>query len=454
MIKRNQQVINVVNMLLDAALLYCACSFLLPASSIGRAAVFAVSYWLFLALLRFYNGDRLYRLDQRAARIVIAGVLSTAILALLSYDLAAGSAAVRFGLLFLASVLLLLGKYILMFFFLRALRERGWNIKHIAVIGTGQSAVRFARDTQDNPKLGYHVFGFVGRENAAVLDSWLCDFDGLEDFLYDTDADEIVIALEPDEAALVRMIIPQCERSGLRFSLILEENDLLTEKTELHVIGGSKLLTPRSGRLDNIGWAFLKRLFDIVMSALGILILSPLMLMIAVGVRLSGPGPILFRQERVGKNRKVFTMLKFRSMRPNEMETTAWTGPSDPRRTFFGKWIRKLSLDELPQLFNVLTGSMSLIGPRPELPYFVEQYRKTIPLYMKKHQVRPGITGWAQVNGLRGDTNIEDRIAHDLWYIENWTPWLDIRIIFKTVFGGMINRETLRETAASVSAKQ
>ena len=140
-------------------------------------------------------------------------------------------------------------------------------------------------------------------------------------------------------------------------------------------------------------------------------------------------------------------------MRPNETETTAWTGPSDPRRTAFGKWIRKFSLDELPQLFNVLAGSMSLIGPRPELPYYVEQYRRTIPLYMVKHQVRPGITGWAQVNGLRGDTSIEDRIAHDLWYIENWTPWLDMRIIIKTVFGGMVNRETLREPAASMSAK-
>ena len=168
---------------------------------------------------------------------------------------------------------------------------------------------------------------------------------------------------------------------------------------------------------------------------------------IAVGVRLSGPGPILFRQERIGYNRRPFRMLKFRSMVPNREDTTAWTGQDDPRRTPFGAWLRKFSLDELPQLINVLTGSMSLIGPRPELPCFVEQYRKTIPLYMRKHQVRPGMTGWAQVNGFRGDTSIPDRIRCDLWYIAHWTPLLDLRILLRTVCGGMINRETLHRTA-------
>ena len=231
MIKKNQQIINVLNMLLDAALLYCACFLLLPSASLGSAAVYAASYWLILALLRFYNSDRLYRLDQRAVRIMIAGVFSHVILALLFHDPANASAVVRFVLLFALSVLLLLGKYSMMLLLLRALRTRGWNIKHLAVIGTGRSAIRFARDIQENRRLGYHVFCFIGRENTALSDLWLCDFDGLEDFLHDTDADEIVIALEPDEAALVREVMLQCERSGLRYSLIPTENDLLPKET-------------------------------------------------------------------------------------------------------------------------------------------------------------------------------------------------------------------------------
>ena len=137
-------------------------------------------------------------------------------------------------------------------------------------------------------------------------------------------------------------------------------------------------------------------------------------------------------------------MLKFRSLRQNKEENTAWTKDSDPRRTKFGAFIRKTSLDELPQLINVLKGDMSLVGPRPELPHFVEQFRETIPYYMVKHQVKPGMTGWAQVNGLRGDTSIEERIEKDLWYIENWSPWLDLRILFKTFFGGAINAEKIK----------
>ena len=181
-----------------------------------------------------------------------------------------------------------------------------------------------------------------------------------------------------------------------------------------------------------------------IVSVLGLTLLSPLLLVIAVGVKRSSPGPVLFRQVRVGYLRREFRMLKFRSMRVNVEEDTGWTTDEDPRRTKFGAFLRKTSLDELPQLINVLKGDMSLVGPRPELPHFVEQFRETIPYYMVKHQVKPGMTGWAQVNGYRGDTSIEKRIELDLWYIENWSPWLDIRILLKTVFGGTINAEKIK----------
>ena len=194
--------------------------------------------------------------------------------------------------------------------------------------------------------------------------------------------------------------------------------------------------------LDNIGNAFLKRAFDIAGSLALIVLTSPLMLIAAVGVKLSSPGPVIFKQLRVGKNKREFYMYKFRSMRLNAQEQTGWSTNVDSRKTVFGSFIRKCSIDELPQFFNVLKGDMSLVGPRPEVPHFVEQFKEEIPRYMVKHQVRPGITGWAQVNGLRGDTSIRDRIEHDLYYIENWNILFDVKILLMTVFK-TVNKEKL-----------
>ena len=160
------------------------------------------------------------------------------------------------------------------------------------------------------------------------------------------------------------------------------------------------------------------------------------LLLIAVGVKLSSPGPVFFAQERIGKDKKPFTMYKFRSLVVNDDSDTAWSGKSDSRRTAFGGWLRRCSLDELPQLFNVLRGDMSLVGPRPEIPYYVHRFKEEVPLYMVRHQVRPGMTGWAQIHGYRGDTPIPERVKHDVWYIENWSLWLDLRIMLDTVFRG------------------
>ena len=193
--------------------------------------------------------------------------------------------------------------------------------------------------------------------------------------------------------------------------------------------------------LDNLLNSFVKRMFDIVASLLGLVILSPFLLAVAIGVKITSPGPIIYKQERVGRNKKIFTMYKFRSMAvEGNADTTTWGTRDDPRRTRFGAFLRKYSIDELPQLYNVLRGDMSLVGPRPERPFFVEKFREEIPLYMIKHLVRPGITGWAQVNGWRGDTSIEKRIECDIHYIENWSFLLDIKILFLTVFRGFVNQ--------------
>lgn len=199
-------------------------------------------------------------------------------------------------------------------------------------------------------------------------------------------------------------------------------------------LDGLPMMNMRHIPLDYIGNALLKRMCDLAGAVFLMLLTIPVMLIAAVGVKLSSPGPIIFKQERVGKGRKHFNIYKFRSMYVNDIADTAWSSPGDERQTKFGAWMRKHFIDELPQLFNVIKGDMSLVGPRPEIPFFVEQFRKEIPHYMVKHQVRPGMTGWAQVNGLRGDTSIHRRIDYDLFYIENWNILLDLKIMWRTVF--------------------
>ena len=184
-----------------------------------------------------------------------------------------------------------------------------------------------------------------------------------------------------------------------------------------------------------------KRAFDIVCSLLGLVVLSPLLLAVSLLVAVTSPGGVFFRQERIGKDKKPFYMLKFRSMRVNAQSDTAWTRDHDPRRTAWGAFMRRYSIDELPQLFNVLAGDMSLVGPRPEIPRYVDHFKYSIPLYMVRHQVRPGITGWAQVNGLRGDTSIRARVDYDLYYIENWSMLFDIKILLMTPFKGVVNHQ-------------
>lgn len=205
---------------------------------------------------------------------------------------------------------------------------------------------------------------------------------------------------------------------------------------------GLPVINIRYVPLSNTFNALLKRVFDIVFSGIGIVVLSPLLLIIACAVKFTSKGPLIFKQERVGLRNEPFMMYKFRSMRVQDEkeEKKAWTVKDDPRVTKVGKFLRKTSLDELPQLFNIFKGEMSIVGPRPERPYFVEKFKEEIPRYMVKHQVRPGLTGWAQVNGYRGDTSIKKRIEYDLYYIENWTFGFDIKIMFMTIFKGFVNK--------------
>ena len=266
---------------------------------------------------------------------------------------------------------------------------------------------------------------------------------GLYDYLSkNRDIDEIIITLEMKDYDKLKDIIFTCEKLGVRAQIIPSYYKYLPAKPYVEEIGGVPLINMRYIPLDNLLNKFIKRAIDIVGSLFAIIIFSPIMLIVAIAIKLTSKGELIFKQERVGLNRKPFTMYKFRSMRiqdPNE-EKSEWTVKDDPRKTKVGNFIRKTSIDELPQFFNVLKGDMSLIGPRPERPFYVEKFKDEIPKYMVKHQVRPGITGWAQVNGWRGDTSIEKRIECDIYYIENWSISLDIKILFLTVFKGFVNK--------------
>lgn len=328
---------------------------------------------------------------------------------------------------------------------LRLIRFSGYNQKHVILIGNGSLAENYSATVSKNKRYGITVDGYLAcngsdEENNAI-GKYLGQYDELEKYIKSHGVDEVIIALEEPTSAVIFSVIECCEKCGTRVCVIPFYNYMISSVPSLHTVGNLKCFELRTSPLDDKLNEFFKRVFDIVFSLFIIIITSPVLLLVALGVKLSSPGPVLFKQQRVGKEKKLFTMYKFRSMKVNVDSDTAWSKDKDPRRTRFGSFIRKTSLDELPQFFNVLKGDMSVIGPRPEIPHYVEQFRETIPKYMLKHLVRPGITGWAQINGYRGDTSIEERIKCDIWYIENWTAGLDIKILFRTVFGGMVNNE-------------
>ena len=232
-----------------------------------------------------------------------------------------------------------------------------------------------------------------------------------------------------------------CEKSGVHTKFIPDYNSLIPGRPYMEDLMGLPVINIRYVPLSNTLSALAKRCVDLAGSFFGLILISPVLLFVAFLVKATSKGPVIFKQERVGLHNKPFMMYKFRTMylqQPGE-EKKGWTVKGDPRITRVGAFLRKTSLDELPQLFNVLKGDMSLVGPRPERPQFVEKFREEIPRYMIKHQVRPGMTGWAQINGYRGDTSIRKRIEYDIYYIENWSMTLDLKILFLTVFKGFIN---------------
>jgi Undecaprenyl-phosphate glucose phosphotransferase len=331
---------------------------------------------------------------------------------------------------------------------LASFRRKGFNKRFVLIVGAGSVGRSFYHNLQQHPDLGYEVVGFLDdyhKEHSpehSDMKPIIGMLDDLKRKLEKHPIDEVIIALPLEAHEKYAEIIEICERTGVKTLIIPDFFDLLPARPFFDNFAGIPLINVRDIPLDELSNRILKRWFDIAFSIAAIIMTSPIMLFIVIGLKLTSPGPILFKQERMGLDRKTFPMFKFRSMHvsTDAVSDTQWTVENDPRRTKFGSFLRRTSLDELPQFFNVLLGHMSVVGPRPERPFFVHQFKEKIPKYMIKHQIRPGITGWAQTNGLRGDTSIQDRIMFDIFYIENWTFFFDIKIIFKTVLKGLMNK--------------
>ena len=328
---------------------------------------------------------------------------------------------------------------------LRTFRKKGYNRKYILLVGYSRAAEEYINRITANPQWGYVVRGILDDKvpRGAVYKGVkvLGSIDNLLYILPENKLDEIAITLSLESYDRLEELVSLCEKSGVHTKFIPDYSSLIPGRPYMEDIVGLPVINIRYVPLTNTVSAAAKRLVDILGSAFGLILIMPLLLVVAILVKKSSPGPIIFKQERVGLHNKPFMMYKFRTMRLQEAgeEKKGWTVKGDPRVTKVGAFLRRTSIDELPQLFNVLKGDMSLVGPRPERPQFVEKFREEIPRYMIKHQVRPGMTGWAQINGYRGDTSIRKRIEYDIYYIENWSMALDIKILFLTFFKGFIN---------------
>ncbi len=462
MIRENQKLFNWLNIISDACILLAA----LPAAYWlrfcvlpGGASVIPLERYVFLnvgltvvqvalfALLGLYGSFRHVRLRQELPRLWQASLIGLALLfSWLFLDHGTHYSRLTWGICYLLAVTAWSLKRVLLRQVLRLARRRGFNQKWVLLVGSGETARRYCRELAADPALGYQILGYLAGGQGALSGDLkrLGTVEELEEILEARKPDEVVSALEMYEFAQTPQVINACDKAGIRLSIIPPYAKFLPGRPQFDELNGIPLMTMRRVPLDLAVNAACKRLFDILGSAVLLVLASPVMLVCAVGVKLSSPGPVIFKQERVGLNQKHFDMYKFRSMRLNDAQDSAWSTARDDRRTRFGSFIRKCSLDELPQLWNVLRGDMSLVGPRPELPHFVEQFREDVPLYMVKHQVRPGITGWAQVNGFRGDTSIQGRIDCDLYYIEHWSLLFDLQILWMTLFRGkFLNAEEI-----------
>jgi exopolysaccharide biosynthesis polyprenyl glycosylphosphotransferase len=317
------------------------------------------------------------------------------------------------------------------------LRRRSIGIERVVIVGAGRVGRRLLETIKSSPQLGYKVVGFIDNDpSISDVDGVpvLGPADALPAVLVEHHADDVLIALPHALHQELLDIVSRCEPAKVNIRVFPDVFQIMASEVSINDLNGIPLVTVRDVALR--GWRLtLKRVIDIIIGTLFLITMSPFLLLIAILVKLDSRGPAFYVQERVGLDSRPFLCIKFRTMKPNAEAQTGpvWATANDERRTRIGAVLRRFSIDEFPQFINVVLGDMSIVGPRPERPNFVEQFRQEIPRYMERHKEKAGITGWAQINGLRGDTSIEERTRYDVWYVENWSIWLDIKIMLRTV---------------------
>ena len=464
MIQDNQKNFSRLHMLIDALVIsgsYLCAWALRFVGPFAGSAVRTLSFQQYMLLLIFivpgylllYHAFTLYTpMRMQGRRLVLANIIKAntlgflLILSFLQMINEGDFSRLTILLFYVINICAGWGVRMLIFSLMRDMRKRGLNQKQVILVGYSRATEEYIDRILMNPQWGYVIRGILDDNvPAGTVYKGIKVIGRIANLMVILPAsrlDEIAITLGLSEYYRLEEIVALCEKSGVHTKFIPDYNKIIPTKPYTEDILGLPVINIRYVPLSNTFNALVKRCMDIVGSIAAIIVSSPVMLVLCVLIKLTSPGPLIYKQERVGLHNKTFRMYKFRSMelQPESEEKKAWTVKNDPRVTGIGKFMRRTSLDELPQLFNILRGDMSLVGPRPERPLFVEKFREEIPRYMVKHQVRPGLTGWAQVNGYRGDTSIRKRIDCDLYYIENWSIGFDIKILFLTFFKGFVNK--------------
>ncbi|RAP52856.1 MAG: undecaprenyl-phosphate glucose phosphotransferase [Methanosphaera sp. rholeuAM270] len=454
MIRENQQLFNVLNVLFDILVLIFSTLFLnsrYMANIAGFEFVFNFetllsfliilipTYILLYYVFSLYTPQRTNRsIFSEASTIGQVNLVEILILSACSFFkiISVPSNFLIFFLVF--NFLFAVIERALIRYFLRLMRSRGFNIKYVLIIGAGEVGEKLVETINKNSYLGYKVIGFLDdnlKEPVCGV-KIIGKVDDLEKILSSNRMiDRVILSIAPRHYKTIESLMFTCEKNGVRADIVPDYYRYLTAHPNIELLDNIPLISARYLPLDIFYNSLIKRIFDVVFVSCVSIIISPLLLVVALIIKFTSPGPIIYKQERVGEGGKIFMIYKFRSMfSDNEyIDDKHWTKKNDPRITPIGKIIRKYSIDELPQFYNIFKGDMSLIGPRPERPYLVKKFKESVPKYMIKHHVRPGMTGWAQINGYRGNTSIVKRIEHDIYYVENWDIFLDIKIFFKTL---------------------
>jgi exopolysaccharide biosynthesis polyprenyl glycosylphosphotransferase len=316
--------------------------------------------------------------------------------------------------------------------------SKGYDLKRVIIVGTSNAANNVFQSITFHPSLGYKALGYCSMngstENTMPHMPCLGSISSVPYLIQSQNVDVVLIAMNEEEHSYLHNLVRSCEGLNVEMMMVPDILELMTSLVQIKYIEGIPFLGIKSPALST--WnSIMKRAFDLIFASSVLLITSPLLLIITILIKLDSKGPLMYFQERIGLNGEVFRVFKFRSMRIDAEHETGpvWSKRNDSRATRIGKILRRYSLDELPQLLNVIIGDMSVVGPRPERQFFVDQFKKDVPRYLERHRVRTGMTGWAQVNGLRGNASIAERTKYDIFYIENWSLIFDLKIILKTI---------------------